>query len=194
MPGEPDGGEDAGVAEAGDHDSRPRHAGARRGGRGTNSGTRSTTSWYAGRRSRLRFSIIGMLAPRNIASIATARPAPTSRRRRGQAEEAIEQPEPELAEVVRVSRPGPHPPVHDLAGLLGAREAVHLHVGDGLQRDRAEADQHGDDVEPAEVATRAGDDVDRDHPEEHLDRRDDVDPHQVDDRLRAAGAFSRSIG
>ena len=33
-------------------------------------GTRSIIAWYDGRRSRLRASIIGMLAPRNIASIA----------------------------------------------------------------------------------------------------------------------------
>jgi hypothetical protein len=48
------------------------HAGAFRGGHGTKRGTRSITSWYSGRRSRLRVSIIGMLAPRNMARIAGA--------------------------------------------------------------------------------------------------------------------------
>ena len=42
------------------------------GGHGTKRDTLSTTSRYPGRRSRLRASIIGMLAPRNMASIATA--------------------------------------------------------------------------------------------------------------------------
>ena len=44
------------------------------------------TSWYDGRRSRLRASIIGMLAPRNIASMATP---PTSSHHQSPGEAAI---------------------------------------------------------------------------------------------------------
>ena len=67
--GQVPGREQAGVAEARDHHPGSAHD-LTRGGRGTSRGTRSITSWYAGRRSRLRCSIIGMLAPRKSPAIA----------------------------------------------------------------------------------------------------------------------------
>ena len=95
-----------------------------------------------------------------------------------------------------MSRPRPQTAVHRLVGRGGSTvrgdEAVHLRVGDQLQGDRRHPDGEGDPGEPHHTVPGTGHrDVDRQHADEDLQGREEVDGEEVGEETEAPGRVSQ---